>query len=95
MAITLDEMKKYLRVDYTDDDSLIEKLKQEGRNRCLDILRIEADKKATLDTSSISNFDMALMYCVAYTYEHREDCDYKSLNLTLRGLLFADREERF
>ena len=31
----------------------------------------------------------------AYTYEHREDCDYKSLNLTLRGLLFADREERF
>ena len=93
MAITLDEMKKYLRVDYTDDDSLIEKLMQEGRNRCLDILRM--DQKATLDTSSISNFDMALMYCVAYTYEHREDCDYKSLNLTLRGLLFADREERF
>ena len=93
MAITLDEMKKYLRVDYMDDDSLIEKLMQEGRNRCLDILRM--DQKATVDTDSISNFDMALMYCVAYTYEHREDCDYKSLNLTLRGLLFADREERF
>ena len=80
MAITLDEMKKYLRVDYTDDDSLIEKLMQEGRNRCLDILRM--DQKATVNTDSISNFDMALMYCVAYTYEHREDCDYKSLNLT-------------
>ena len=93
MAITLDEMKKYLRVDYTDDDSLIEKLMQEGRNRCLDILRM--DQKATVNTDSISNFDMALMYCVAYTYEHREDCDYKSLNQTLRGLLFADREERF
>ena len=26
MAITLDEMKKYLRVDFTDDDALIEKL---------------------------------------------------------------------
>ena len=24
MAITLDEMKKYLRVDFTDDDALIE-----------------------------------------------------------------------
>lgn len=95
MAITLDEMKKYLRVDFTDDDALIEKLMSEAKNRCLDILRIEADKKATLDTSSISNFDMALMYCVAYTYEHREDCDYKSLNLTLRALLYADREERF
>ena len=93
MAITLDEMKKYLRVDFTDDDALIEKLISEAKNRCLDILRM--DQKATVDTDSISNFDMALMYCVAYTYEHREDCDYKSLNLTLRGLLFADREERF
>ena len=93
MAITLDEMKKYLRVDLDDDDALIEKLMSEAKNRCLDILRM--DQKATVDTDSISNFDMALMYCVAYTYEHREDCDYKSLNLTLRGLLFADREERF
>ena len=93
MAITLDEMKKYLRVDFTDDDALIEKLISEAKNRCLDILRM--DQKATVNTDSISNFDMALMYCVAYTYEHREDCDYKSLNLTLRGLLFADREERF
>lgn len=49
----------------------------------------------TLELSSISNFDMALMFCVAYTYEHREDCDYKSLNLTLRALLYADREARF
>ena len=54
MAITLDEMKKYLRVDFTDDDALIEKLISEAKNRCLDILRIEAAKKATLDTSSIS-----------------------------------------
>ena len=95
MGVTLEEMKKYLRVDFDDDDVLIEKLMSEAKNRCLDILRIEADKKATLDTSSISNFDMALMYCVAYTYEHREDCDYKSLNLALRGLLFGDREARF
>ena len=93
MAITLDEMKKYLRVDFTDDDALIEKLISEAKNRCLDILRM--DQKATVNTDSISNFDMALMFCVAYTYEHREDCDYKSLNLTLRALLYADREARF
>ena len=62
MAITLDEMKKYLRVDYTDDDSLIEKLMQEGRNRCLDILRM--DQKATVNTDSISNFDMAAIVFV-------------------------------
>ena len=50
MAITLDEMKKYLRVDFTDDDALIEKLMSEAKNRCLDILRIEADKKATSES---------------------------------------------
>ena len=94
MAITLDETTNNQMFNLTHHDALIEKLISEAKNRCLDILRIEADKKATLDTSSISNFDMALMFCVAYTYEHREDCDYKSLNLTLRALLYADREAR-
>lgn len=91
MGVTLEEMKKYLRVDFDDDDALIEKLITEAKNRCKDILRIEDET----DTSSISNFDLGVMYCVAYTYEHREDCDYKSLNLALRGLLFGDREARF
>ena len=50
--------------------------------------------KAFLD-SHRNEKGMALMFCVAYTYEHREDCDYKSLNLTLRALLYADREARF
>ena len=91
MGVTLEEMKKYLRVDFDDDDALIEKLITEANKRCKDILRIEEET----DTSSISNFDLGVMYCVAYTYEHREDCDYKSLNLTLRALLYADREARF
>lgn len=89
--ITLDEMKKYLRVDFNDDDALIEKLMHESKNRCLDILRKEMKE----ETDSISNFDMALMYSVAYIYEHREDCDYAKLNLALRDILFAEREARF
>ena len=91
--ITLEQMKKYLRVDFSDDDALIEKLMVDATNRCMDILR--QNHKNDVDTSSISNFDLGVMYCVAYTYEHREDCDYKSLNLALRGLLFGDREARF
>ena len=91
--ITLEQMKKYLRVVFSDDDMLIEKLMVDATNRCMDILR--QNHKNDVDTSSISNFDLGVMYCVAYTYEHREDCDYPKLNLALRGLLFGDREARF
>lgn len=90
MAVKLEDMKKYLRVDFSDDDMLIEKLIEDAEKRCKDIAR-----KDVADTSSISNFDLGVMYCVAYTYEHREDCDYPKLNLALRGLLFGDREARF
>ena len=34
----------------------------------------------------------AILYTVAYLYEHREEADYHDLNLTLRNLLFAIRE---
>lgn len=95
MAVTLDEMKIYLRVDFTDDDALIEKLMTDATNRCMDILRIDENDRASLDTSSISNFDLAVMFCVAFTYEYREECDYEKLNLALRGLLFGNREDKF
>lgn len=95
MAVTLDDVKLFLRVDYNDDDTLIEKLMVDATNRCMDILRVDENDRATLDTSSISNFDLAVMFCVAYTFENREECDYKKLNLSLRGLLFGDRESKF
>ncbi len=95
MKITLQDMKIFLRVDFDDDDTLIEKLMVDATNRCMDILRIDENERAEIDTSSISNFDLAVMYCVAYTYENRETCDYKKLNLGLRGLLFGDREDKF
>ncbi|MCF0261247.1 MAG: phage gp6-like head-tail connector protein, partial [Erysipelotrichaceae bacterium] len=39
MIISLDEMKQYLHVDYTDDDSLIQYLMNSAVQICLDILR--------------------------------------------------------
>ncbi len=36
----------------------------------------------------------AIMYTMAYLYEHREEADHHELTLTLRSLLFAIREGR-
>ena len=37
----------------------------------------------------------AVLYALAYLYEHREEADHHSLVLTLRSLLFGSRKEAF
>lgn len=91
MLVTLKEMKNYLRVDYTDDDALIETLISSAERLCLDILR--TDDVTALATAE--NATAAIMYTVAYLYEHREEADHHALILTLRALLFDSRQEGF
>ena len=91
MAVTLEEMKAYLRVDFDEDDRLIEGLLSSAGRLCLDILR--TDDPALLDSSG--NGKTAVMYATAYLYEHREEADHRTLTLTLRALLFGDRKEGF
>lgn len=90
MLVTLEEMKKYLRVDFNDDDALIENFITTGQNLCADISRLSADELCESSSSKI-----AVMYAAAYLYEHRESADYKALALTLRSLLFGIRKEGF
>ena len=89
--ISLEEMKQYLRVDFEDDDALIEYLIKASENRCMDVARI--DDKAEFRT--LANAKIAIMYSVAYQYEHREDADLNALNISLRALLFGDRRAGF
>ena len=72
MTVSLDEMKKYLRVDFEDDDELIEKFIITGQNLCADIARLSVN-----ELSEISSSKIAVMYAVAYLYEHRENANYK------------------
>ena len=90
MAITLEEMKNYLRVDFEDDDRLIEGLICSGQKMCMDILR--TDDPAVLETPDAR---AAILYAAAYQYEHREEADYHALMLSLRAMLFGDRKEVF
>lgn len=91
MLVTLEEMKNYLRVDYEDDDELIKTLILSAQRICMDILRTD-DSSVLLN---IENAKPAVMYTVAYLYEHREEADHHTLSITLRSLLFGSRKEVF
>ena len=90
MIVSVEEMKKYLRVDFDDDDTLIEELIDSSTKLCSDIARLSFDELEGLSTIKI-----AVMYAVAYIYEHKESCDYHTLTISLRNLLQVDRKSVF
>ena len=87
MIITLNEAKKYLRVDYPDDDTLIRKFIKTGMKLVEDTLRKEMETTTANKT--------AVLYVVAYLYEHREDADMDELTRSLRYMLSTEREAAF
>ncbi len=91
MIVTVDEMKNYLRVDFSDDDKLLEDIIAAAEKQCMDIVRIDNEE----DFAKTGNARIAVMFATAYLYEHREEADHNAMNLTLRALLFGDREVSF
>lgn len=91
MIITLDEMKNYLRVDHEDDDILLESLIASSQQLCMDVARISDKKLFEKEPCS----KVAVMYAVAYLYEHREDANHLELTLSIRALLSGIRQEGF
>jgi uncharacterized phage protein (predicted DNA packaging) len=90
VIVDLEEMKGYLRVDFNDDDLLIEEFITTGENLCADIARLSVDELSDIPFSKI-----AVMYAVAYLYEHREYADHHALTLSLRSLLEGIRRSEF
>lgn len=86
--ITLKEAKNYLRVDYEEDDKLIQSLLFTAKNLVMDVGRMDED-------SFSQNEDIvrtAMLFALVYLYENRSNPDYKKLTLNLRSILFAQRE---
>ena len=103
--ITLSEAKTYLRVDTTEDDVLIGGLLLAAERLCADVARLSdaewaqagADPRKNDSAEIISlraSLRVAVLYALAYLYEHREEADHHDLLLTLRSLLFSVREGR-
>ena len=91
MVVTLEEMKNYLRVDYDDDDALIENIIRASEKICMDVARMDSLE----EFSAVENAKVSVLYAAAYLYEHREEADPRALTLTLRALLFGARKEAF
>lgn len=90
MVVSLAEMKQYLRVDYDDDDTFLTDTLNSAESLCADVARLTAEEFAEEPVAKI-----AVMYAVAYLYEHREDADHHALAMSLRGLLFGVRKAGF
>ena len=91
MLVTLDEAKQYLRVDTSDEDVLIEQTIITAEKLCADVARLDED--SFLDESASTK--LAVLYAIAYLYEHREEADHHALTLSLRSLLVGVRKEGF
>lgn len=95
MEVTLEETKTYLRVSSSDEDELIQNLITSATATVQDIARYSDEEWEASEEKILIRMRIAILYTVAYLYEHREDADHNQLNLTLRALLFGVRKEGF
>ena len=90
MLVSLAEAKKYLRVDYDDEDTLIRKFICTGSQLVKDTLR-----KSEEDFETTPTVRVAVLFAVAYLFEHRENADMAVLTKNLRYILSTEREAAF
>ena len=98
--VTLSEAKEYLRVDTADEDAMIGTLIATAGRLCADVARLSDEKWEAVDSDTEDAsltpvremMKVAILYTVAYLFEHREEADHHDLTLTLRSILFAIRE---
>ena len=95
MEVTLEEAKTYLRVSSSDEDGLIESLISAATKQVQDITRQTDEEFMANEERALIRIRIAVLYTVAYLYEHREDADHNALNMTLRSLLFGTRKVGF
>ena len=87
MIVTLKEAKKYLRVDFEDDDSIIHKFIKTAETLC------EGTLRKPMEPLPVNK--VAVLFTVSYLYEHRENADMGELTRMLRYILATEREVAF
>lgn len=101
--VTLNEAKEYLRVDSSDEDSLIGSLLMTAGILAKDVGRLPDEQWEAVNAEPSENdspeiislrasFRIAVLYTLGYLFEHRDEADHHGLVITLRNLLFSVRE---
>ncbi|MDE6501296.1 MAG: head-tail connector protein [Ruminococcus sp.] len=86
--VSLKEAKNYLRVDGCEDDKLISDFLLTAKKLCMEVGRMDEEKfERNEDITRI-----AVLFVVSYLYENRNTADFHKLTLSLRSLLFKQRE---
>ena len=91
MLVSLAEAKEYLRIDTDAEDTTVESLLNAAESLCVDVSRL--DEETFVAAGDIAK--TAVLYTLAYFYEHRDKADHKALTVTLRALLMGIRKEGF
>lgn len=91
MLVTLEEIKGYLRIDSEDENGLLLSLAATAESLCSDILRYGFQSQAEVPEPVRT----AVLYAISYLYENREQANFKDLTVTLKCLLFGQRDEVF
>ena len=89
MIVTLDETKKWIRVDTEDEDALIESLIMAAEDIVCGVLRFPLSEFEEVPET----VKQAVFFTVSRFYEERESLDIVSLMNTLRGMLFVYRKD--
>lgn len=91
MELTVASVKNYLRVDYNDDDALIEQLISAGTKLAMEAQRTTVET----DITGSDKGKTAVLYAVEEMYRRQDEVDYNKLMINLVAMLDADREAIF
>ena len=89
MVLTVDEAKQHLRIDYDEEDELIEKLILQAQAAAEDFCRVSFEEDAPEPVR------LACLLFVSYHYENRDIPDmttYKSMRMAFEHLLYPHRD---
>ena len=89
MVLTVDEAKQHLRIDYDEEDELIEKLILQAQDAAEDFCRVSFEEDVPEPVR------LACLLFVSYHYENRDIPDmttYKSMRMAFEHLLYPHRD---
>ena len=87
MPVTLDEAKEYLKVEYNDEDELIQSFILSAQQLCEDVLREPLTSDPVVK--------IAVLYAMGYLFENRITPNFTELTTMLKYILSSRRREVF